>query len=236
MDTIQTVTGPIQVSELGLTLVHEHLLIGMPGWFMDALAPPFKRAEALSRAVDKLQELRAFGVKSFVDPCPMDLGRDVTFMAEVAQRSGMQIICATGAYKEDQGITYTFAVLPVEDIEQIYLRELNEGIGETGIRAGLVKVATGAHKISPYEQKLLTAGARAACKAGCPVLTHTDEASCGLEQIALLSAEGIASWWVTRMGAPTTRTIARWLSRAPTWASIASASRPWSKTTCASPR
>lgn len=191
MDTIQTVTGPIRVADLGPTLVHEHLLIGMPGWFMDALAPPFRRAEALSRAVDKLQELRSFGVKTFVDPCPIDLGRDVTFMAEVAQRSGMQIICATGAYKEAQGLTYTFSVLPVEEIEQIYLRELTHGIGETGIRAGLVKVATGAHKISPYEQKLLTAGARAALKAGCPVLTHTDEASCGLEQIALLSGEGL---------------------------------------------
>jgi phosphotriesterase-related protein len=191
MATIQTVTGPISVADLGLTLVHEHLLIGMPGWFMDALAPPFRRAEALSRAVDKLAELRAFGVKTFVDPCPIDLGRDVTFMAEVAQRSGMQIICATGAYKEAQGLTYTFSVLPVEEIEQIYLRELNEGIGETGIRAGLVKVATGAHKITAYEQKLLIAGARAAQKAGCPVLTHTDEASCGLEQIALLGAEGL---------------------------------------------
>jgi phosphotriesterase-related protein len=191
MDAIQTVTGPIRVSDLGLTLVHEHLLIGWPGWFMDALAPPFRRAEALSRAVDKLAELRALGVKSFVDPCPMDLGRDVTFMAEVAQRSGMQIICATGAYKESQGITYTFSALPVEEIEQIYLRELTEGIGETGIRAGLVKVATGAHAISPYERKLLTAGARAAARVGCPVLTHTDEATCGLEQIALLGAEGL---------------------------------------------
>jgi phosphotriesterase-related protein len=191
MEMIQTVTGPVRSSDLGLTLVHEHLLIGMPGWFMDALAPPFRRAEALARAVDKLAELRAFGVKTFVDPCPMDLGRDVTFMAEAAQRSGMQIICATGAYKEAQGLTYTFSVLRVEEIEQIYLRELNEGIGETGIRAGLVKVATGAHAITPYEQKLLTAGARAAQKTGCPVLTHTDEASLGLEQIALLSAQGL---------------------------------------------
>jgi phosphotriesterase-related protein len=191
METIQTVTGPIQVRDLGLTLVHEHLLIGMPGWFMDALAPPFRRAEALSRAVDKLQELRAFGVKTFVDPCPIDLGRDVTFMAEVAQRSGMQIICATGAYKQAQGLTYTFSVLPVEEIEQIYLRELTHGIAETGIRAGLVKVATGAPTITPYEQKLLIAGARAAHQAGCPVLTHTDEASCGVEQIALLTGQGL---------------------------------------------
>ena len=56
MEWINTVTGRVRAEELGKTLVHEHLLIGFPGWFMDALAPRFKRAEALSRAVDKLQE------------------------------------------------------------------------------------------------------------------------------------------------------------------------------------
>ena len=189
--TVHTVTGPIRPDQLGLTLVHEHLLIGYPGWFMDAVAPPFKRAEALARAVDKLQELRGLGVKTFVDPCPSDLGRDVEFMAEAAQRSGMQIICATGAYKQDQGISYTFGAMTVEQVEEIYLRELTDGIGATGIRAGIVKCATGAHAISAYEQKLLTAGGRAAAKVGCTVLTHTDEASLGNEQIAALTAAGL---------------------------------------------
>jgi phosphotriesterase-related protein len=191
MDLIHTVTGPIRPDQLGLTLVHEHLLIGFPGWFMDAVAPPFKRAEALARAVDKLQELRGLGVRTFVDPCPSDLGRDVEFMAECAQRSGMQIICATGAYKEDQGITYTFGAMTVEQIEEVYVRELTEGVGATGIRPGIVKCATGAHGVSAYEQKLLTAGGRAAAKVGCPVLTHTDEARMGQEQIAALTAAGV---------------------------------------------
>jgi phosphotriesterase-related protein len=190
MDWINTVTGRTEPTGLGMTLVHEHLLIGFPGWFMDTIAP-FKRAEALSKAVDKLQELRELGVKSFVDPCPTDLGRDVEFMAEVAQRSGMQIICATGAYKQDQGISYTFGAMAVEQIEEIYVRELTEGIGSTGIRAGLVKVATGGHEVTEYERKLLTAAGRAAAKVGCPVLTHTDEAHFGNEQIAALTAEGV---------------------------------------------
>ncbi|MFT3925946.1 MAG: hypothetical protein QM778_25610 [Myxococcales bacterium] len=191
MEWVQTVTGPVRVEELGLTLVHEHLLLGYPGWFMDGKAPPFRRAEALARGVDRLQELRDFGVETFVDPCPMDLGRDVEFMAEVAQRSGMQIICATGAYKENQGLTYTFSALRPEDIEHTYLRELTEGIGDTGIRAGLVKVASGAHRVSDYERKLILAGGRAAAQTGCPVLTHTDEASCGLEQIELLTSVAV---------------------------------------------
>jgi phosphotriesterase-related protein len=191
MEWIQTVTGKAKPEELGMTLVHEHLLIGFPGWYMDALAPKFVRAEALARGVDRLQELRGHGVSTFLDPCPMDLGRDVEFMAEVSQRSGMRIVCTTGAYKENEGLTYTFGALPVDEIAAIYVKELTEGIGGTGIRAGLIKVATGAPEVSSYERKLLTAAGRAAREVGCPIITHTDEASGGLEQIAILTGEGV---------------------------------------------
>ncbi len=191
MEWIQSTTGRCRPDELGMTLVHEHLLIGFPGWQMDALAPRYVRAEALARGVDALQELRDLGVTTFLDPCPMDLGRDVEFMAEVSQRSGMRIICTTGAYKENEGLTYTFGALPLEEITDIYIKELSEGIGETGIRAGLIKVATGAPEITAYEQKLLTAAGRAAAQVGCPVITHTDDASCGLEQIQILTGEGL---------------------------------------------
>jgi phosphotriesterase-related protein len=191
MEWVNTVTGRARPEDFGTTLVHEHLLIGYPGWQMDALAPRYHRAEALARGVDRMQELRGFGVATFLDPCPMDLGRDVEFMAEVASRSGMRIVCTTGAYKENEGLTYTFRALPVEEIEAIYVKELTEGIGETGIRAGLVKVATGGRTISEYEKKLLVAGGRAAAAVGCPVITHTDQASLGLEQIELLTAQGV---------------------------------------------
>jgi phosphotriesterase-related protein len=121
----------------------------------------------------------------------MDLGRDVEFMAEASQRSGVRIICTTGAYKEGEGISYTFGALPVEEITEIYVKELTDGIGATGIRAGLIKVATGAPEISAYEKKLLTAAGRAAAAVGCPVITHTDDARCGLDQIEILTGEGL---------------------------------------------
>ncbi len=117
-------------------------------------------------ASTRMQELRGFGVATFLDPCPMDLGRDVEFMAEVAERSGMRIICTTGAYKQNEGLTYTFGALPVEEIEAIYIKELTEGIGDSGIRAGLVKVATGAPTISDYEKKLLVSRRRSSRRRG----------------------------------------------------------------------
>ena len=191
MQTIQTVTGTCRPDQLGRTLVHEHLLIGYPGWQMDALAPRVERGEALRRAIDEMHRLRSFGVCTFLDPCPMDLGRDVEFMAEVAQASGMRIICTTGAYFEEQGLTYTFRNLPLDDIAAIYEKELTEGIGETGIRAGLIKIATGAHHVSDYERKLLVAAARAAKRCDVPLISHTQEGSCGREPIEIVQAEGV---------------------------------------------
>ena len=103
-------------------------------------------------------------------------------MAEVAQASGMRIICTTGAYFEEQGQTYTFRNLPLDDIAAIYEKEIKDGIGETGIKAGLIKIATGHGHVSDYERKLLVAAARAAVRCDVPLISHTQEGTCGLDQ------------------------------------------------------
>ena len=190
---IQTTTGPALAAELGRTLIHEHVLIGMPGWDLDPLAPRFDRDEAMARAIDQMHELADLGVATFVDPCPMDLGRDVDFLAELSQKSGMRIVCTTGAYFEAAGITFTFRHMSVEQITEIYVDEIVRGIGETGIRAGAVKIATGAGEVSEYEKKLVTAGARAARETGVPIISHTENATCGHEQIDLVTGEGVAA-------------------------------------------
>ena len=84
MKTINTVTGTITADKLGTTLMHEHLMVGWGGWELDCTAPRFERKEALKFATDRLKELRDLGLGTFLDPCPMDIGRDVNFMAEAA--------------------------------------------------------------------------------------------------------------------------------------------------------
>ena len=100
---INTVTGAIPVSQLGVTLMHEHLVIAYPGWESDTLNPPASREDFLAVCVDKVQQMQEVGVQSMLDPCPSDLGRDVTLAAEVAARTGFNIVCATGLYKEEEG-------------------------------------------------------------------------------------------------------------------------------------
>jgi phosphotriesterase-related protein len=183
---------------LGFTLIHEHLMAGMPGWEFDNTG--FDRKREVATAVDKLREIKALGVSSFVDPCPMELGRDPEFAAEVAEKSGMQVIVATGLYNEALGIPSHFRMLPVDDIAEVYVRELTDGIGKTGIKAGIIKTATGGipgmtaidERISANEEKTLRAAARAHKATGAPILCHNNElAPFGRETLDIFAAEGV---------------------------------------------
>jgi phosphotriesterase-related protein len=192
MPVVQTVLGPRDAGELGRTLIHEHVLVGYPGWFMDTRMPPFVRADALARVVDAFSQLHAYGVKTVVDPCPMDLGRDVAFVAEVSQRSGINLICATGVYMEQQGIPFTLRHLETNVVAEIFQKEIEDGIGLSGIRPGIIKIATGDGEVSPYERKMLTAASRAAKRTGLVLLSHTENCTCGHDQIDIVTGEGVA--------------------------------------------
>jgi len=196
MKQINTVLGPCSVESLGTTLMHEHLLIGWPGWDADTAAPPMNRKEAAKLCTDRMLELKELGMSTLLDPCPIDLGRDVELMAEVSQASGINIICATGLYKEDQGSAPYFKFRAqftdaVAEMTETFTRELTEGIRTTGIKPGIIKVATQAHRIAPYEDMVLRAAARTSKATGVPITTHTDEGTMGREQLEIFAAEGM---------------------------------------------
>ena len=135
-EQIQPVTGATTPEALGRTLMHEHLLIGYPGWEADTLRPGPTRDEIMAKCVDKIEEMKAEGITAMVDPCPNDLGRDVEVMAEVAQRTGFQLICATGLYKQEEACVpywpFRSCFGPQTDaMAELVIRELEEGVGET---------------------------------------------------------------------------------------------------------
>jgi phosphotriesterase-related protein len=196
--TIQTVTGPISPEELGPTLMHEHVLIGYPGWEAHTTHATPDRREMLRVCVDRIEELKAAGFRSMVDPCPSDLGRDVEFIAEVASRARFNIICATGLYKESEGGTAYWHMRAnsgsqVGAMAELFERELCLGVGRTGIRPGIIKLATGPGQMSAYERTVFEAGARAASATGTPVTTHTDQGTVGDVQQKLLVEGGVAA-------------------------------------------
>ena len=138
MTTVQTVTGPVDGADLGRTLVHEHIRISYEGE-RSTRTYSWDRAETVERAVDKMGELLDAGFRTFVDPCPIELGRDPELYAEIASRSGMQIVCTTGFYTEHggSGLPFYWRARDPEEIAELYVQELAEGIAGTGgIRAG----------------------------------------------------------------------------------------------------
>jgi phosphotriesterase-related protein len=187
---IQLTDGTITSAEMGKTLIHEHVLVGMPGWNLDLKAPKFIRAEAMARAVDRLQELHDYGCKTIVDPCPMDLGRDVEFVAEAAQRSKINILCATGVYTENEGLPHSFRTMPREDIVELYVREITDGIGATGIKAGVIKIATGHAPVTNYEKQMIGVAAEVSRLTGVPIISHTHMAMHGPQQMDIVEEHG----------------------------------------------
>jgi len=114
----------------------------------------------------------------------------------VADKTGFNIICATGLYKENEGgFAHWHFVRSigrgVEAMAELFIHELTRGIGDTGVKAGIIKVATGEGKITDYEYDVLSAAATAAVETGAPITTHTDQGTMGEEQQAFLLEKGV---------------------------------------------
>ncbi|MER8880807.1 hypothetical protein [Mesorhizobium sp. M0684] len=190
---VQTVTGLIPVDRLGRTLIHEHLFIAFPGAWFDPLAK-FDRAECIEEAVQRLVQLCAeHRVRSIVDPCPIELGRDVTLMKEVSEKSGVHIVCTTGFYYEEMGLPVYWRARTVSEIAELYVREITHGIGDTGVKAGAIKVSTGAPVVTANEEKFLAAACMAQKETGVPIITHTTDGCAGPQQQQLIATGGVAA-------------------------------------------
>jgi phosphotriesterase-related protein len=190
---IQTVTGPIGLEDLGRTLMHEHLFIAFPGAEFDPTAV-FDRAAFVAEAVRRLRQLRTeHGVRTFVDPCPIELGRDAALMREISEKSEMNVVCTTGFYFEEMGLPVYWRARTVEEIAELYIREITQGIGTTAVKAGAIKVATGAPAITALEHKFLAAACIAQKATGVPIITHTQDGCAGPDQQEAFAKGGVAA-------------------------------------------
>lgn len=192
---VNSVNGSIPIAALGKTLMHEHLLIGVPGWDGDTLASHRTRAELVARCVDLVQELQANGFRTLLDPCPNDLGRDLDLMGEVASRTGFQILFAVGLYDEFLGGPYWRAKAArdpdvVSYLTDMYVREIERGVADSGCKPAVIKVATGRQPFSQFESIALHAAARASTATGVPITTHTAGVD-GDFQLQILKEHGV---------------------------------------------
>jgi len=191
---VMTVTGPISSSELGVTLMHEHFSFGFPGWYAEESLAPYDRQAVETECLKVLKGLKDAGIKTFVDATPADVGgRDPFLMKSLSEKTGINIIAVTGIYTECGGAPGHYkwqAQMGGRDIEEdmheLFTRELTVGIGKSGVKAGLLKVATSDPVITEYEKTAIKAAVRVSRELGVSIITHTEGPTVGPAQQALL--------------------------------------------------
>jgi len=146
---LNSVNGPIAAERLGKTLMHEHLVAGFGGWEGDTSAPRRSREDIIKLCVDQIEELKSGGFSALLDPCPNDLGRDIDLMGEVGTRTGFTVLFAVGLYMDKLAGPYWKLKLSMDPdgskrLAEMFIREIEDGVGSTGVKPAVIKVATGA--------------------------------------------------------------------------------------------
>jgi phosphotriesterase-related protein len=190
MAVVQTVQGPFDGGKLGVTLVHEHVR------FRDeAVAeewPSMYDTEAeLAAALEAVGAAKERGVETIVDPTAMFGGRDVRFMREVAERSGVRIVPCTGIYSYDY-LPHYFENRDVDAMADHFVADIETGVQGTDIRAAFLKCAADAPGVTERVEKIHRAVARACNRTGAPIMAHSMPAvQTGPRQVDIFEEEGV---------------------------------------------
>jgi phosphotriesterase-related protein len=188
---INTVLGAINTKDLGFTLAHEHLITAFHGAIKEF--PELFVPNVLEYVVAGLKRAKAGGVDTVVDMTTVDLGRDVEFMKEVSKRSGVNIIAVTGWWLEvPRFISGATGSVNAERLGDLFAREVEKGIGDTDVKAGLIKAASDVDGVTPPLEMMLRAAAKAHLKTGVPIAIHSyHPGQVARRQIEILLSEGV---------------------------------------------
>lgn len=186
MSKIRTVTGDIEPSALGITLLHEHLLTMPPATVKD-------RDLELSNEAVMTMELAHFfsaGGRAVVEMSPTDYGRNPLGLKRLSEATGVHIVAITGWIKEALYTTWSAGRGEQELADEI-IADIESGMNGTSIRAGVIKAGSSKNTITAEEEKVFRAAAIAYRETGALVSTHTEAGTIGLEQGNLLISCGV---------------------------------------------
>jgi predicted metal-dependent phosphotriesterase family hydrolase len=189
---VRTVLGDVSAAQLGTCYSHEHVIIR--GEFLKQEFPELI-LEDLSAITSELLALRGLGVATMIDAMPIDAGRSGRDLAEISRRTGIQIVAATGLHLRDYyPPLHWYDTIGEADLTERFVHEIDEEMEDnghlSGVRAGVIKVAGGLDQLSDLEVRNFRAAGNAQKRTGCPILTHTEKGTAGLEQIRVLEESG----------------------------------------------
>ncbi|MFD5697106.1 phosphotriesterase family protein [Streptomyces lasiicapitis] len=182
MQAVRTVLGDVAPGELGVCDAHDHLFLTSPQL-------PGQELDSVEAAARELAAFRAAGGQSVVQWTPYGMGRRAAELPGLARTSRVRIVAATGLH---QSVHYTpelLSALRAEGLDALFVRELTQGIGDSGVRAGLIKVAGGFHGLDAHARWTMTAAAGAHRATGAPIAVHLELGTGVLDVLDLLCGE-----------------------------------------------
>src|SRR6187401_3487637 len=191
MPHVQTVLGPIDPGDLGFTLPHEHTQISL--WHIPARWDYWQLTRDEPLILEELAAFREAGGGGIVDLTMPGVGRDPVWLAGIARGTGLNVVMGCGWYR---GAYYPAETLidrrSVDDLADELVREATDGVGDTGIRPGIIgEIGTDKPWVSALEERVHRAAARASLKTGMAITTHGVQSPVGLVQLRIFTEEGV---------------------------------------------
>ncbi len=189
MKRINGALGKLSTDQLGQTLMHEHVVSA--NWNMRmSYNEWFDPEEFLAYAEEDLKRTMSVGVSTLVDVTTVCLGRDTKLVCELARRTGMQIVCATGFFFTENQWMYRRSV---DSFLRLLMKDIEEGLDGTGALPGLIKCCTDRAGMTEINERLITASAMAAKRSGLPVSTHATHLNDSAQrQLDVLEKHGVS--------------------------------------------
>ena len=190
MPTVESVNGPIDLDELGLTLIHEHFRVTDEATRFQFPHLYDEQAE-WEAALSDANAVKGHGVRTVVEPSALFLQRDARFSKRVADESGLQVILATGVYTYDH-LPQVLMNRNEDEIAEIFVHDIENGIQGTDVKAAFIKCAADEPGVTPNVEKIHRGAARASKQTGRPIMAHSHPKSeTGLAQMSIFEEEGV---------------------------------------------
>ncbi|MEX1173435.1 MAG: phosphotriesterase-related protein [Chloroflexota bacterium] len=190
MAHVQTVLGPVNPADLGMTLPHEHTQIAL--WHIPGRWDYWQLSRDRETILAELAAYRAAGGGGLVDLTLPGVGRDPAWLADIATASGLHVVMGCGWYR---GAYYPAEVgidrRSVDDLADELVAEASAGVAGSGIRPGIIgEIGTDKPWLSAQEERVHRAAARAARRTGLAITTHAVMSPVGLDQLRVFEEEG----------------------------------------------
>jgi phosphotriesterase-related protein len=190
--TVNTVTGSIAPDRLGLTLMHEHVLVDFIG-AEQANPSRYDADQAFNVILPHLMRAKNDGCQTLVECTPAYLGRDVRLLQRLSQASGLNILTNTGYYgaAKDKHLPGHAHTESAEQLAARWTTEYERGIDGTAIKPAFMKIGVDEAPLSDVDAKLVRAAAMTCRSTGLPIASHTSTGVAALAELELLDRAGV---------------------------------------------